>query len=111
MADRAFDGWLAARLLTERGLGLGLPLTVLPVATSTNDLGLEAARSGAEHGSAFVAEEGCSPRRIRVSARHFSKAAKLAKAEDSMRRAASGALPASFKTATKLRHIAPVSLP
>jgi BirA family biotin operon repressor/biotin-[acetyl-CoA-carboxylase] ligase len=57
MADRAFDGWLAARLLTERGLGLGLPLTVLPVATSTNDLGLEAARSGAEHGSAFVAEE------------------------------------------------------
>jgi BirA family transcriptional regulator, biotin operon repressor / biotin---[acetyl-CoA-carboxylase] ligase len=57
VADRPFDGGLAARLLTERGLGLGLPLTVLPVATSTNDLGLAAARSGAEHGTAFVAEE------------------------------------------------------
>jgi BirA family transcriptional regulator, biotin operon repressor / biotin---[acetyl-CoA-carboxylase] ligase len=57
VADEPFDGWRAAQLLTERGLGLGLPLTVLPVATSTNDLALEAARSGAEHGSAFVAEE------------------------------------------------------
>jgi BirA family biotin operon repressor/biotin-[acetyl-CoA-carboxylase] ligase len=57
MAEGPFDGWFAARLLTERGLGLGLPLTVLPVATSTNDLGLEAARSGAEHGASFVAEE------------------------------------------------------
>jgi BirA family biotin operon repressor/biotin-[acetyl-CoA-carboxylase] ligase len=55
MTAAPFDSGRAARLIEERGLGL--PLTSVLVTTSTNDLALEAARSGAAHGAVFVAEK------------------------------------------------------
>jgi BirA family biotin operon repressor/biotin-[acetyl-CoA-carboxylase] ligase len=47
----------AAALLAERGSALGLPLHVLAETTSTNDEAKHAARSGAPHGSTWVAEQ------------------------------------------------------
>lgn len=47
----------AERVIAERGLTLGKPLSISATATSTNDLAKEAAREGALHGATFVAEE------------------------------------------------------
>jgi BirA family biotin operon repressor/biotin-[acetyl-CoA-carboxylase] ligase len=47
----------AAELLAERGGTLGRPLHVLAETTSTNDEAKHAARSGAPHGSTWVAEQ------------------------------------------------------
>ncbi|MFC1641921.1 biotin--[acetyl-CoA-carboxylase] ligase [Myxococcota bacterium] len=52
-----FNAALTADLIAERTLRLGTSLTVLRQTTSTNDLGLQAARSGGPHGATFVAEE------------------------------------------------------
>jgi BirA family biotin operon repressor/biotin-[acetyl-CoA-carboxylase] ligase len=46
----------ALALIEERGLTLGRPLHVLDETTSTNDEAKRAARSGAPHGAAWVAE-------------------------------------------------------
>ena len=47
----------AAALLAERGSILGQPLRVLAETTSTNDEAKHAAKSGAPHGSTWVAEQ------------------------------------------------------
>lgn len=52
----AFDARRFERLVEERKLGLGAPLTAREVTGSTNDDALEAARGGAAHGATFVAE-------------------------------------------------------
>lgn len=47
----------AERVIAERGLTLGKPLSFSAIAPSTNDLAKEAAREGAPHGATFVTEE------------------------------------------------------
>lgn len=51
-----FDANWCEAALKKKGISLGLPLTVLPVTSSTNDLALEALRRGELHGACFVAE-------------------------------------------------------
>jgi BirA family biotin operon repressor/biotin-[acetyl-CoA-carboxylase] ligase len=53
----SFDPARFQALARDRPLALGRPLTALRTAISTNDLALEAARSGAAHGATFVADE------------------------------------------------------
>jgi len=52
-----FDADRFVTLAKQRGLALGTPLVSVRVTESTNDLALEAGRSGAAHGATFVAEE------------------------------------------------------
>jgi BirA family transcriptional regulator, biotin operon repressor / biotin---[acetyl-CoA-carboxylase] ligase len=47
----------ARELVAERGSTLGLPMVIVPMTTSTNDLANRAAREGAPHGATWVAEQ------------------------------------------------------
>jgi BirA family biotin operon repressor/biotin-[acetyl-CoA-carboxylase] ligase len=51
-----FDERRFARIVAERGLGLGWPLAAVALTGSTNDDALAAARAGAPHGATFVAD-------------------------------------------------------
>ena len=57
MTSGSFERDEFERILRERGVRLGSPLTVRAVTGSTNDDALEAARAGAPHGATFVADE------------------------------------------------------
>ena len=66
----AFDAEQFPALCQERQSRLGLPLTYRAVTGSTNDDALLAARSGAAHGSVFVADEQTAGRGRRGNAWH-----------------------------------------
>lgn len=57
-----FDAARTLALLEERGVTLGRPLAYRAVTGSTNDDAMAAARTGAPHGSTFVADEQTSGR-------------------------------------------------
>lgn len=114
-ADSPFQGRLANRQGRQNG-GLSHHRKRCADKSFSEELvestaGANCPRIASQFAAKLPSQAGCCPPRMRDSPRHFSKAAKVANADASIRRAPSGALPTSFKMVMKLRHIAPVSLP